>query len=569
MQSLRFLDISLLSRLEKKARRITFHSKSNLIFGLNHTGKSTLIKVLFETLGAYPSGKLEGWDSGVISIVTLAIDDVQYRVVREGGSRGLFAGADLTASTSRDRDWSRVFGDLTNFTLVLSDKQERTTEADPGCFFLPFFINQDGSWGAKWDTFKYLARFKSPFKPILEFFSQIVPPGYYRAKAKRDTLQIQIDELDRELNLLRRAKSRLAKSLPALGPKVSEAGFEAEIARLTTAVSELNQEQEDLRLTAVQQNEALASTEREIRVVECTLADYAEDEQFIARTDLEHLICPVCGAEHTETFLGTLRYAEDARALEHTLLRLKATRDQLSQEIQESFTKRSELRAEYQRLSDLLETKRGDMKFSQVVEALGTENAIGALEAEEQRIENSTADLLAQVHDRELEMKSYVDKDRRRAILTRFREHYGVARQRLNLNAADSSRMQIHSRPSVSGSGGPRAVLAYYAALWQICSPTGQDSFVPPSIPLVIDCPNQQGQDAHNLPAILAFIANRLPHESQVIVTFEGSSAEHFDKQIELTGERSLLLASEYDAVRTDIEPLIDLMQRDLLVRSD
>jgi hypothetical protein len=568
MQSLRFLDISLLSPSAKKARQVGFHPKGNLICGLNHTGKSTLIKMLFETLGAYPSGKLEGWDSGVISVVTLAIDGVNFRVVRQGSNRGLFAGTDLRVSTSRDREWSRTFGDLTNFSLVLSDKQEKTADADPACFFLPFFINQDGSWGAKWDTFKYLSRFKAPIKPILEFFSQIVPADYYRAKAKRDALQIRIDELDRELKLLRRAKSRLTKSLPALGPKVSEAGFEAEITRLTVAVSELNQKQEGLRLAADQKNDALASIEREIRVVECTLADYAKDEQFIARADLEHLICPVCGAEHAETFLGTLLYAEDARALEQTLLRLKASRDHLAQEIQDSFKRRSELHTEYQRLSDLLETKRGDMKFGQVVEALGAENAIGALEAEEQGIDNATADLLSQLHGCEQDMESYVDKERRRDIVKRFREHYGIARQRLNLNAADTSRMQIYSRPSLSGSGGPRAVLAYYSALWQICSPTGQETFVPPSIPLVIDCPNQQGQDAHNLPAILAFISNRLPHESQVIVTFEGSSPEHFDQQIELTGERSLLVDSEHDTVSADVIPLVDLMQRDLIAHS-
>jgi predicted ATPase len=84
MKNLTFLDISLLSTVEKKARSFEFHPKSNLIVGMNHTGKSTLTKMLFETLGAYPSGKLDGWDKGIISSVTLLIDGVKFKVVRQG-----------------------------------------------------------------------------------------------------------------------------------------------------------------------------------------------------------------------------------------------------------------------------------------------------------------------------------------------------------------------------------------------------------------------------------------------------------------------------------------------------
>jgi hypothetical protein len=566
MKSLTFLDISLLSTVERKARRIDFHPKSNLIVGMNHTGKSTLIKMLFETLGAYPSGKLEGWDKGIISCVTLLIDGVEYKVIRQGDSRALFTeGNHLESSASRIRGWSETFNALTGFNLVLSDKQEKTTGADPACFFLPFYINQDGSWGSKWNTFKGLARFKTPFRPIIEFFSQIVPAEYYRAKADRDGLQLRVAELDRERTLLQRAKLRISESRPKLGPKVSAAAFEIEINRLTNEVTTLNEKQETLRLFAVQQNEALNATEQEIRAAERALDDYEKDEQFIDRTGLEDLTCPVCGAKHTETFLSSLQYAEDARVLERTVLRLRTNSQRLKAEIERSSAERSELQSNYERLAELLETRRGDMKFGEVVESLGAENALSAFEAEEQTIENATSELLSKIHDRNLEMKSYVDKERGKDVRARFREHYKHARQLLNLESVDVSKLQVYTRPDLSGSGGPRAVLAYYAALWQICSPTGQASYVPPSIPLVIDCPNQQGQDVKNLPAIIAFISTKLPKESQVIVTFEGNVSEYFDKRIELAGERALLEENQFDTVSDNLTPLIALMQQDLL----
>ena len=163
--------MSLLSDREHRARRVEFHPKRNLISGLNHTGKSTLIKMLFETLGASPSGKLEGWDTAAICLLTIEIDGVVYRVLRQGQRRALFSENNrLVRSTGTARDWAEQFNKLTDFNLLLTDKQENTTRADPSCFFLPYYINQDGSWGASWGTFRSLRRFKSPVKSILDFF---------------------------------------------------------------------------------------------------------------------------------------------------------------------------------------------------------------------------------------------------------------------------------------------------------------------------------------------------------------------------------------------------------------
>ena len=88
---------------------------------------------------------------------------------------------------------------------------------------------------------------------------------------------------------------------------------------------------------------------------------------------------------------------------------------------------------------------------------------------------------------------------------------------------------------------------------------------MPPSIPFVIDCPNQQGQDANNLPIIVNFIATKLPQTAQIIVTFENDVADHFDKRIELKEPRGLLLEEEFPAVTAELGILVDAMQHDLL----
>jgi hypothetical protein len=52
-----------------------------------------------------------------------------------------------------------------------------------------------------------------------------------------------------------------------------------------------------------------------------------------------------------------------------------------------------------------------------------------------------------------------------------------------------------------------------------------------------------------------------------VIVTFEGGVSEQFHRKIELSGERALLLETEYEAIKNELLPLFDVMQQDLLAQ--
>ncbi len=111
-------------------------------------------------------------------------------------------------------------------------------------------------------------------------------------------------------------------------------------------------------------------------------------------------------------------------------------------------------------------------------------------------------------------------------------------------------------------------MLAYYAALWSVCLGDGSALSTRSAIPIVIDCPNQQGQDDVNLPTILKFIGKDLKVEGQVLVTFEADVQQPFDKKITLVGERSLLREDEFNAVNTAVDPLLAKMYEALLTQT-
>ncbi|MEE3507586.1 hypothetical protein QN399_15160 [Pseudomonas sp. 10C3] len=537
---------------------MSFHPQKNLLRGRNHTGKTSLIRSIFETLGAKPQGKLESWDENTASLLEFSVGGCHFFALHQNGRRALFnANQEMIIATSKFGEWSQAFCNVTDFNLVFTDKKESAIQpADPACFFLPFYVNQDGSWQSEWNTFSGLKRFNSPWSAILEYFTGVCPPEYYRARAERVQESKALEEHRREYKLLERTIERFSRTLPLSGPKLNPENFANEIALLTQGVTELNQQQELLRSAAVREQDLLSSLEQQIRLADDALAAYGHDAKYLRTGDSEPLICPTCNAEHTKSFLDLLHFAEDARVLRELAGRLRDDATEVRHRCGKALARLSTLNENYQRISSVLDTRKGELKFQDVVESMGAESAFAAFEVERKLLQEAIDKALGVVNALDEKMKRLRAPKRTRAILEDFRSYYVSGRVALKLHPVDASKMKLTGRPDLSGSGGPRSILAYYAALWRTCQGvTGTFD-----VPVVIDSPNQQAQDDVNLPAVLQFIAKELPDDMQLIVGLETETDFPFDKEIHLDVPYSMLLEDHWAEAECIIEPLLEKM---------
>lgn len=557
MKSFQFESIRLLSHRDGRARNIHFHPTSTLVVGRNHTGKSSLIKALFRTLGARPQGGLTEWDESTVSVVDFSIGGLRYSALHQQGHRALFsADGELLTAANNHGEWTRALTQTLGFNLVLTDKNAATVSADANCFFLPFYINQDGSWQSTWDTFVGLKQFRTPVGPILEYFSGIKPPAYYSLSAERALLQRAVDELERERRALERTKIRFQESAPQRTPKVNPDNFQAEVGELTQEVSKLNAEQEKVREKLVREQEALEGIENQIKAANAALETYAKDSTYLRQESRDVLVCPTCNAEHKESFLELLDYAEDARVLRELVAQLRISATKLREQTAQTRAQLSELKSSYNRVAEILATRRGELAFSDVVNSIGAENAIRSFDDESAKLKGEIDSKLGTLRDMERTLKELTSAALSKEILVEFRAAYAAALVKLNLHVLDTSRLRLTSRPDLSGSSGPRSILAYYAAIWTVC--LGKyGSF---AVPLVIDSPNQQGQDDVNLPKVLQFLANELPAGAQVIVSTEMETDNKFAQTIELTDPYKLLREEEFPEVARSIEPMLSAM---------
>ncbi|MCU9850563.1 hypothetical protein OEZ60_21545, partial [Defluviimonas sp. WL0024] len=104
------------------------------------------------------------------------------------------------------------------------------------------------------------------------------------------------------------------------------------------------------------------------------------------------------------------------------------------------------------------------------------------------------------------------------------------------------------------GSEGPRALLAYYYAF--LHTKTKFTDSV--QFPVVVDSPNQQGQDKVHLPQMVKFIFDHVPDDAQTIVATEDASVlDVKDVTIATYGEakRQVLREREFDRVKAIFDP--------------
>lgn len=555
MHQFRFKNIWLISHAEKRAKHVKFHPNKNLLVGRNHTGKTTLIRSLFETLGAKPQGKLEEWDKSATSLLEFSVDDKSYFALYHSGRRALFdSQLNILISTIKHGEWSELFCKITNFNLVFTDKkQAEVVPADPACFFAPFYINQDGSWQSDWNTFTGMQRFSAPYKPIIEYFTGVCPPKYYTASADKKQYNKVLEEQYREYRLLERTIERFSKTVPLLGTKINSNNFHLEIQLLVKEVNKLNIRQELFRKNAVREQELLKNIEHQIHLADLALATYKNDTAYIIKEGSKPLICPTCHAEHDKAFLDLLEYADDARVLQELVARLRDDHLEVQQRVRKAVEELDNLNDNYTKISQLLETRKGDMKLQDVIGNLGAESAFEAFEAERETIQDEITRIEKEINKLDLEMKGLRSPQRTKSILAEFREHYSLSRTDLKLHQVKTKAMQLNSRPSLSGSGGPRSILSYYASIWKTVH--GKEGTY--DIPIVIDSPNQQAQDDFNLPAVLNFISRKLPEGIQLIVGLETATKYIFDNEVKLSEKYHMLTTDDWEKTHHLIEPLL------------
>jgi hypothetical protein len=333
--------------------------------------------------------------------------------------------------------------------------------------------------------------------------------------------------------------------------------FKQDITELIRNSTQLKQEQESLRSKAFEQATAKESLSTQIAMAKGALRDLEGDLKYLTESKVEPtLLCPTCGTTHENGFPVRLELVDDTVTLRTIVAELEAERQKVDEALAGIQGKLNRVRLKSHEIEKTLQVKKGALRLQDVVDSQSSEVVRSAFAKDMDSLKRQLTKL-------EGISTNFKEKVSRFDLPERTKEINSFYAERIELFASELGvqdlREDVKKKPdasiTASGSALPRSLLAYQFAVLHTAKEKGDAKL----FPVVVDSPNQQGQDTEHLSQMLNFIVKRTPPGQQLILaveelpeglTFDGTT-------IELATPYGLLDASEYDSISSELQEFI------------
>ncbi|WP_147707719.1 hypothetical protein [Microvirga massiliensis] len=531
------------------------NSQRLIIQGGNGFGKSAIVKSLYDTFGATPQKIDQSWTSAnVSSCLQFELDGAQFTAVKTLGVYAVFdaKGSMLFSGQGLVKEVGPNLAGFLDFQLQMTDKQGRTITPPPAYIFAPFYVDQDIGWTTPWHSFTDFFLSDSA-RTLAEYHSGLKPDEYYSAKAEMTKARAELAEIESSRAALRETIGQVKEISENAGVIYDIEEFKKEIADIVAETSALRDAQLEYRREITNLHEAIHLARSEHTLLTRTLVEMrGEFETACALPD--EVECPTCGQEYTNSLADRFSLIADEGVLTEALSQVTARLRRLTEEESREKDKLRSVERPLSRLESILEARKESVSFRDVLVAEGKTEAARILRRSLESKDAQAYEKASQIDAHKQVMSSFLDKKHTAQVNKFFRSKLAQFAHMLDVRLENPDKQKISSVRVARGSEGPRALLAYYYAFLHTTAEFSSSRFYP----IVIDAPNQQGQDSVHLPQMLRFIFENAPPKAQVIVATEDAGSTTFaDVDVRTYGERrrQVLRDSEYDRVNATFAP--------------
>lgn len=557
MKRLIISEILILSENEKKARRETFDPTRTIIFGGNTTGKSSLIKSIYQAFGAEPAKQHPRWKSAEVkTLVKFTVDSIAFQLLRDGSYFAIFTGDGmfLRSVTRVTSELAPYLASILDFGLILASRDDEPQIPPPAFFFLPFYMDQDASWQNAWTAFDKLYQYYNWKEALVAYQTGIKNNAYYRTNAEYITKRSAMQEALGAERGVSAVIKRLERDSNAVIFSFEPKTFSDRIQRMLGESQVLADTEDRFRVSLTNLNAERALQANRLEIARRALGEIAQDFKFLSRLQTDEIECPTCGTHYDNDFAARFAIASDEDKVAEFIAHLTAEIQRLDTEIGKVYANFSVAQEQAKKIQEILLEAHGEVTLQAVIESEGRRAADNLLAGQLESLQQVRADVESQAKKLKEEMES-LDKKAvsvRRERIDAYSRYLRKNFLSLDVKAYSEGVFQTLT-PSLfeTGSTLPRALLAYQFAILLLISEHSPATVCP----IVIDSPNQQGQDKEHLPQILKFIAENQPAGTQLILGIENDTGVEFGgKTINTPSEKYALLQSDqYDSVHAEI----------------
>jgi len=564
-RKLTFRSLWLVSEKEGSARKVLLNKPKILLLGVNGTGKSRIVKNIFWALGCDPQKKDAGsWNPDTIAVLEFEFDGRLLTAIRAGKKQGLFSSdGKLLFATSSHSEWSEFVSELFNYRLRLQrPNSEKYGYAGLDYLSVPFYIDQDGSWGPQWVPFKNLTQFSNWKAPVFSSFSGQRPNVYLEAKQKRDDIKGHIASKKSDLDSQRGAFHRVMEMLPRSLPSLDMSSFRSELIKLADRAKNVHGRQAKLRNDLVDAINKKQKIQSELELVKNAQRELVGDLQFLSGySDGSNIECPTCGTMHGTSFHARLALGSDAEAMAGLAQDLSKQNENIRSREASIRKQLKEIEGEIRDFDVLSNEKRGRLKLDDVIASHSKKTLDRAFFQVADVLERELVILQSKYNELNEQVKRFEDRERLQTVS----EYYSAKLRSLSdfLNIPPDERVdetKLGSRPDSGGSSGPRAILAIHLAMLASNVEFGDTV----CLPFVVDTPQQSGQDENNLRKMIEAIERYAAPEHQIILALErlpenANVSDFF--VINLEGKNSLLNKESFPLAFEALKDRVQLLR--------
>lgn len=555
MKNLFISELLLLSLKERKAKRIVFDRKRTLIYGKNHTGKSSLIKSIYKTFGAEPLMNPKFENANVSALIKFEIDSKKYQILRDGKQFAIFDEDEklLKKLSSVTKELGPYLADIFNFKPVFQSAHSDFIIPPPAFLFLPFYVDQDESWSKSWSSFKLLQQIKDYRNQSIYYHSGIRPNEYFTTKREIQEYIKIIEETDKEQKVTNKVLSDIKSKLSQTEFNIDIDSFKAEITELLTQAESLKAIEANLKQELHDLYHLKAAYDAQINIVKQAIVESHNDLKFASEKLPDIISCPTCGAEYENSFSERFQIATDEQKSKELLLELIKEAKDIDDKIEKENNKLTKTLSEVTKIDNILQQKKGDISLHDIIENAG-KNQVKDLFSERYRELTDILTENAREKERlETKLKSYESKERKEEIIGFYTSTLNSFLKKLDvhsLNFDDYKTITSKIESKETGSSRPRALIAYYFTFFYLMQKFSSSTYCP----LIVDSPNQQDQDIEHIDKIMKFINQNQPENSQLILGLAETYGEDFNcKIIELKEKYQLLNEDDFDSVNDEL----------------
>ncbi|NQZ06730.1 MAG: hypothetical protein HRT35_06160 [Algicola sp.] len=564
MKQVKYLELVIISDLEKSAKRFPFGLNKNLILGSkNNVGKTCLSTSMLWALGADIRQQSSWKKLKVRTVIKLDIYGDIYFVARDNNETTITYPSLATAHFLKISDYAIALAAIINFEACIKSKNSTNVSTPyPSIQLLKSYIHQDAGWSESFKSFNTGMYAKPEIKKIIEYFVGIKPAGFFEPLFKSAKLNGALEELKSQSEKIETVRNVVTSFRASKFDELSFTEYRKQ--DYNSKIDSLIKKEIDLKDQGFELKKVIFEQKKQVRLISKAESELFKDYQFATNeVEGQSVNCPTCGTEHRNNVIDRFQLIDDREQLidarklmQKDIAKYKAQLDGLNHELAE--------------LRNLISIEKMYSNTPEHLEQMIVENSMGHFDSmlgnvfEQVTNHNSAHRELLEEEIRGVGTfkKNKIYREKVKSIKQEFRNKLRAYLEDLAVEDVDGLEEQqlLYSFDvSVSGSDVSRAILAYYRAITDISS----KYCAAYTLPMVIDTPLQQEQDIENLTLIVGFLSKW--NDQQLFLfgsdqqCYDEIKSDSYTKVTLLTARKRLLSTENYIALASSYDRFFSL----------